>query len=316
MMNTDKVNAIYEKYAGKSDTKDEKVTTEAKVETKADEVKEVSPETGKVEADTTKAEQPTNPDAVKEETNTKPVDVEAKTEKKPTIHSKQEQIDYAFQKKQAKIKKLEQRNRELEEELKKMKGLKLEDFKGEVDKYVDYKVDFTNKQNELNRNKEEASRVQREEAERINQEKIVRCFPDEAEQQKYNQIIAQEGANLVAKLDDADPDQAVLGYLDDSEISPLLVRVLIAEPNYLNEVLSKRSPYGKYQAMAKLEEKIRWAQGEMKKRNSPQEETHPVKPAIPVVGSVTKSEAHKDTKPVFDPNAILHDLKNKNKYHK
>ena len=40
MMNKEKVNAMYEKYAGKSDTKTDKVETEAKVETKPVEVKE------------------------------------------------------------------------------------------------------------------------------------------------------------------------------------------------------------------------------------------------------------------------------------
>ena len=40
----------------------------------------------------------------------------------------------------------------------------------------------------------------------------------------------------------------------------------------------------------------------------PQETEVKAKPSIPVVGSVTKSEDTKDSKPVFDPNQILHKL--------
>jgi len=314
-MNSEQVNELYKKYANveeKSKTETDKVETPAKVETKAEEVKEEPKAAETIDSDNK------NSDAAKEETKATPAEDKPKAEEKKPTYSQQEKIDFAFQKKQAKIKKLEARNKELEEEIKKMKGLTLADFKDKVEDYVNYKVDYNTKQQEYNRNKEESIRFQNEEAERINNEKITRCFPDPLEQAKYNQIVQAEGAKLVAKLDEADPEQAVLGYLDDSDISPVLVRLMIAEPSYLNEVLSKRSAMGKYRAMEKLEEKVRWAQEKMSqpKEEVPVAKEEEKKPAIPVIGSVTKSEAHKDSKPVFDANAVLHKLKTKNKYHK
>lgn len=313
-MNSEQVNELYKKYTkveDKSTTETEKVETPAKVETKTEEVKEEPKAAETIDSDNK------NSDAAKEEVKATPAEDKPKAEEKKPTHTKQEQIDYAFQKKQAKIKKLEARNKELEDFIKK-KGLTLEDFNNKVEDYVNYKVDYNTKQQEYNRNKEEVTRIQNEEAERLNREKIERCFPDPVEQDKYNQIIRTEGPKLVARLDEADGEQAVLGYLDDSDMAPILIRLMIAEPSYLDEVLSKRSAMGKYRAMEKLEEKVRWAQEKMKqpKEEAPVEKEEEKKPAIPVIGSVTKSEAHKDSKPVFDPNQILHKLKNKNKYHK
>ena len=313
-MNSEQVNELYKKYSkveDKSKTETETVETPAKVETKAEEVKEEPKAAETIDSDNK------NSDAAKEEVKATPAEDKPKAEEKKPTYTKQEQIDYAFQKKQAKIKKLEARNKELEDFIKK-KGLTLEDFNNKVEDYVNYKVDYNTKQQEYNRNKEEVTRIQNEEAERLNREKIERCFPDPVEQDKYNQIVRTEGPKLVARLDEADGEQAVLGYLDDSDMAPILIRLMIAEPSYLDEVLSKRSAMGKYRAMEKLEEKVRWAQEKMKqpKEEAPVEKEEEKKPAIPVIGSVTKSEAHKDSKPVFDPNQILHKLKNKNKYHK
>ena len=324
MMNTDKVNAVYEKYAGKSDTNTDKIETEAKVETKAEEVKEETVATGTNQVSDTNTEKDNNektPDTAKVET-TQPVEKETKVDKKPH-YTKQEQIDYAFQKKQAKIKRLEQRNRELEEELKKRDALKLEDFGNDTQKYLDYAVDVKDKQRELARNQEEIKAEQIAEYDELNNKRIAECFPDEKEQKIFRAIIQQNGNAFLQKLDSFDPDGAILSYLDDSDISPLLTRILISSPEYLDEVLSKRSPYGKYNAMDKLAQRVQYAREEMKKRDEaaanntiPQETEVKTKPSIPVVGSVTKSENTKDSKPVFDPNQILHKLKQKNKYHK
>jgi hypothetical protein len=94
---------------------------------------------------------------------------------------------------------------------------------------------------------------------------------------------------------------------------------MIAEPKYLEDVLSKRSPYGKYEAMRELEKKVEYARNELAKgakggKAEPAPQPKP-KPAIPVVGSVTKSESTKETKQVFDPNAFLHKLNSRNTYH-
>lgn len=312
MMNKETVNSLYEKYAGKSDTKPENVETSANVETSKEIVKEEPSTTGIEDSD-----KPTkNPDTIKEDTSTKPVEVEPKIEKKPT-YSKQEKIDYAFQKKQARIKKLMEENRSLKDELTKYKGLTLDSFNGNTQDYLDYQVDMKDKERHSKFIEDQIQQYKAEEYDRRNNEKISNCFPDEMEQEKFNSIIKTEGPRLLKTLDTYDQDGAVLSYLDDSDISPILIRILVSEPSYLKQVLSKHTSIGKFREMEKLEEKVQYARQQLANRNKAvPEKNEDTKPALPVIGSVTKSEAHKDSKPVFDPNKILHDLKMKNKYHK
>ena len=321
-MKTDKVNDLYNKYANKqkeevkSETKPAEVEPKAKDETKQEVVEEAKVETGKTNADNT------NPDTVKEDVETKPVETETKTEDKPEkkTYSKQEQIDYAFQKLKAKNKKLAARIKELEEESKKKpNNLTLEDFKGNVQDYSDYRTDQKIAEYEKKRLMDEYNASQAEEYDAINNKKITECFPDAVEQEKYRQLVKQEGGNLLKKLDANDPEQAILGFLDDSDVAPILVRIFISKPQYLDNILAKRSPYGKYREMEKLAESVQYAREQIANRNKPMNAEQPkeeTKPAIPVIGSVTKSEQHKDSKTVFDANAILHKLKEKNKYHK
>ena len=69
VMKTDKVNDLYEKYAGvKSDTETAKDDTKAKVETKTEEVKDEQNRTEAISSDDSKPS-----DTVKEKTETKPV---------------------------------------------------------------------------------------------------------------------------------------------------------------------------------------------------------------------------------------------------
>lgn len=318
VMKTDKVNDLYEKYAGvKSDTETAKVDTEAKVETKTEEVKDEQNRTEAISSDDSKPS-----DTVKEKTETKPVAEETKTEERPEkkTYTHQEQVDYAFQKLKAKNKKLAERIKQLEEENKKKPNKTLEDFNGNVEQYSDYRTDRKIAEYEKKRLEDEYRASQAEEYDTVNNKKISNCFPDAVEQEKYRELVSREGANLLAKLDKDDPESAILGFLDDSEISPILIRIFMTDPQYLDNVLAKRSPYGKYREMEKLAERVEYAREQLSKKKSEEKvetETKPeVKPQIPVIGSVTKSEQHKDSKQVFDPNEILHKLKSKNKYHK
>lgn len=254
----------------------------------------------------------------KEEVDTKPVETppEDKTneskENKPTPkkeYTKQEKIDYAFQKEKAKRKKLEARIKELEEENKKYKGLKLEDFKNSQEEYINYLVEQKSRENEKKRLENEYAISKNYEAEQINKARIAKCFPDEAEQEKYNNLVKYNGADFVKILDEADPEQVVLGFLDDSDVSPLLIRIMMTNKEYRDEILSKSSPYAKQRAMERLEEKVLWAKKQMENRKNKPVETKPVenKTSIPVVGSVTKSENTNGTV-VKDYNSVLQQL--------
>jgi chemotaxis protein histidine kinase CheA len=310
MMNTEQLNAYLEKrHANSEQPTSEVETTKANVEdTKVQETNTVEASEEKIETgseDENKVENETQPVETKPED--KPAEKKPETQKKQ--YSKQEKIDFAFQKEKAKRKKLEARIRELEEQLKNQPNKTLSDFNNNVEDYFDYKFGKTTAEAEHKRLEDEIVESKRYEAEQINKQRIINCFPDEAEQAKYNQLVAQNGPKFVKMLDDADPEGAILGYLDDSDVAPILIRIMMTNKDYRDGVLSKSSPYGKQRAMEQLEAKVRWAQQQLankaaKKEAAPAE---PAKPTIPVVGTVTKSDSN-DGAVVKDYNQVLQKL--------
>lgn len=261
-----------------------------------------------------------------EVTETKPVDEpKDKTieDKKPSEkndkrqYTKQEKIDYAFQKEKAKQKKLEARIRELEAQLAEKNNLTIEDFDNKVGDYVNYAVDRKDKEREKAQIEEALSESRRAEYDAINQRKIDFCFPDENEKAIYNKLLADHGQEFLKTLDDNDPQEAVLGFLDDSDVAPILVRILMTSKTHRDQVLSKHSPYAKQRAMEALENSVKFAMAKLAKQKNTvpekNEETKPVKPVMPIVGSVTKTEKGSGNE-VKDYNDILHKLNNRNKY--
>jgi len=328
MMNIDQINEYLEK-------KHENENREDIVDTKKPEAEIASAnakETEVQETDTDKVTEDNNTAGSdvekKEEEKTKPVEVqtpENKTEEskeKPKEnpkkeYSKQEKIDFAFQKEKAKRKKLEARIKELEEENKKYKGLKLEDFKNDSEQFTNYLVDQKIREIEKKRLEDEYRTSKMMEAEEVNRQRIAECFPDEVEQSKYNELVTKNGKNFVELLDEKDPDQVVLGFLDDSPISPLLIRIMMTNKEYRDEVLGKSSPYARQSAMERLEQKVLWARQQLankvKKEQQETTEQKPQKPQIPVVGSVTQSDPSNGSV-IKDYNAELERLNKQRKY--
>lgn len=229
--------------------------------------------------------------------------------------SKQDKINYSFAKKNAKLKKLEERIKELEAENAKFKGLKLDNFDNNHQEYIDYLWEQKSREDEQHKLESELYSQRAKEAEEINNKRVEACYPDEKDREIYTKMVAEHGKDLVAKLDEADPEHSILSYLDDSDISPILIRVLMTKPDIRNEILSKSSPYTRIIAMSKLEQVIRNSQAIIAKRNkgsnAATSEDKPAKPSIPVVGSVTKSDNISNSKGVKDYNQILHELNNK-----
>lgn len=316
----------------------DKVVETKETETKAivedNKVDTAEPETATASKDEKKADTDTNKEDVKDVAEPEKSDVkveetngdvekpsgdteqkENKEKKERKVPTKQEQIDFAFKKEKSKRKKLEQRLRELEEENKKYKeNLKLEDFGNKTEDLVDYLVNKKLLESEQRRLSEEYATSRQEEYNAINEQRVNDCFPDEQSKNAYNLMIKSKGAEFVKELDSEDPEQVVLGYLDDCDVSPLMLQVLMTNEQYKNGILSKHSPYMKLRALEDLEKRIRYAQSELAKRKStvPEktEDTKPVeqvKPSIPVVGSVTKSD-QSNGKVVQDYNSILHQL--------
>lgn len=241
-------------------------------------------------------------------------------------HTHQEKVNYAFQKEKAKQKKLLARIRELEAENAELAKKNPNDIKDNSE-LIDYYVNKRTNEVEQQRLREEIQNSHDIEFETINEERIRNCFPDEVEQQKYDTLLKTNGPALLKELDEQDPEHAVLAYLDDSDISPLLIRILMTSDKYRNEVLKYKSPYGKYNALDKLAQKVEMAREQManeRKTPAPAPAQAPVvtnkvetpvapKPAIPVIGSVTKSENDKGVV-VKDYNQILHEMNMKRGY--
>lgn len=318
MMNTDQINSYLEKLHATNDenTVNEETTKANVEESKTQEAQTVdatqeTPKTGSEEEEIKESDvKPT------EETEKKPAEDKKQSGKK---YSKQEQIDYSFQKlktrEEAKRKKLEARIKELEEALNKKDNAP--SFDKNKEEYIKYSVDQYGKEAEKKRLEQEYIDSKRYEAEELNRKRIETCFADEIEREKYNTLIKNNGPDFVKLLDKEDPESVVLGYLDDCDISPILVRILMTNKEYRDQVLSKSSPYGKQRAMENLEAKVRWAQKQLENRKlKEQENEHNVqeKPKIPVVGTVTKSDSN-DGNIVKDYNDVLHKL-NQRKYNK
>lgn len=243
-------------------------------------------------------------------------ETEEPSEAKPTdtapkaAYSKQEQQNHAFTKlkakERAKREKLEARIRELEEQNRRYKDVKLDTFDGDQEKYTDFVVERKLADAERNRLLEEKRQSQLAEYDAINEQRVNSCFKDEKDRAVYNKLLDEHGGEFAQMLDKADPDGVILGYLDDSDISPMLIRILMTNPEYRNRVLSKSNPFTRLMAMQDLEAKVTNAMQAVSRKASA-----PKKPAIPVIGSVTKSEGGNGQLDRNDPNYynnLLRDL--------
>lgn len=93
-------------------------------------------------------------------------------------------------------------------------------------------------------------------ADEIHQSRIEKCFTDQAEIDHYNKLLENGRDKFVEFLSQVDPDNAVLQYLDDTDNSPLLVRLLMTRPDVLKTVVSKRSPIAKAIELKSIETQL------------------------------------------------------------
>lgn len=320
MMNSEQVNAYLEKKHAEEKAEIESKSTESVAAPENKDVENKVQESNTVEGSEDTTENKTGSET--EEVVTKPSDekphVEEKKEKKE--YTQQEKIDFAFQKEKAKRKKLEARIKELEAQIQKGKDAKLEDFDNNQEKFLTHQSEQMFKNWEKKKLEDEYYESKNAEAAETNARRIKACFPEEADQERYNELVKANGVNFVKQLDEEDPEQVILGYLDDSDNAPLLISVMMSNDDCRNEILSKSTPYGRQRAMERLEEKIIWAKEQMAKKKSEVAETEDkvkqtqtqtaTKPAVPVIGSVTKSD-NVEGPIVKDYNSVLHNLNNR-----
>lgn len=139
---------------------------------------------------------------------------------------------------QAEIERLKRENAEL-------KGkLGSDDFKADKDS-VSALVKMQTNENEISRLQTEQVNNQMADDMAENERRVNLCFPEEADRKIYAQLLQNSGSAFVEKLDAADPEGVILGCLDDCEISPIVLRVLMTRPAFLNDILSKKTRHGK-----------------------------------------------------------------------
>lgn len=271
---------------------------------------EVQPEVVETN-DTTPENENVSDDTPAQETVVESEDKEsAKTSEKK--YTKEEQEKYAFtklknkerQKREKLIADYESKIKSLNDELSKFKGLQKENFKSD-DEYMNYLVDQKLKERESNQLQAQKAAAEAEQFEEINQQRIANCFPDEKDREIYNKLIENSAPQFVELLEKADPDNAILSYLDDSDIAPLLIRVMMTKPEIRNEILSKRNAYSKVLAIDNLAKRLTYAKSVVdKRRSNAANNTAPTqtKKPMPVVGKVTKSESSNSQMDKSDPN--------------
>ena len=93
-------------------------------------------------------------------------------------------------------------------------------------------------------------------ADEIHQSRIEKCFTDQAEIDHYNKLLENGRDKFVEFLSQVDPENTVLQYLDDTDNSPLLVRLLMTRPDVLKTVISKRSPMAKAIELKSIENRL------------------------------------------------------------
>lgn len=153
------------------------------------------------------------------------------------------------------IARLEAENAELR---KRLGNVDSEDFKVDNKNLSDI-VQLRTNENEAKRLSEERERVMMEDDVAENERRVAQCFPDEQDREIYNRLVKNSGTDFVEKLDAEDPDGVILGCLDDCDISPIVLRVMMTKPQYLNEILSKKTRHGKEVAFDALVNRCRLA---------------------------------------------------------
>lgn len=214
--------------------------------------------------------------------------------KKERTHK--EERDYAFirekNKRKAQRERYEAEIKSLKEELEKYKGLKLEDFKGDQQKYIDYRFDQQNQEKKIADQQRRLDELEAADMEAENDRRVNLSFADEKERQEYGQLLEKNGREFLSALKQFDPENVVMTYLNDLEQYPRVLKVLMTDKEALRSVFAKRDPTFRKLALDHLATKILAPKTEKKK--------------LPVIGRQTSSSPVAENK--------VHDLAYWNEY--
>lgn len=109
----------------------------------------------------------------------------------------------------------------------------------------------------LNRQRDEAAlELQLAEADQIHEARIAACMKDPQEVEHYHRLLENGREKFVEYLSKVDPENAIINYLDDCDVSPLMVRLLMTKPEVLKQVVTKRNPLSKTIELRSIENKM------------------------------------------------------------
>lgn len=277
-----------------SETPVEQSTPEPKADEPKEEPKEVPQEEPK--------------DQPKEETPEKDEDKSDEKPKPPKRkYTHDERVAHAFsiekQKRKEQHAKDRARIKELEDELAKYKGLRLEDFQNNVENYTDYRLKERDMQNEVKVTKDRIEREEADEMARETERRVNLSFATDEERDDYNELIRTNGPKFYEALQEADPQGVVLDYLNSVEKYPVVLRELMTNMKALGYVFRDKDPVVlRFNLHQFTKDLLNGKNPVPDAESKPEQETTPkpeVKPAIPVIGKqVTTSSTPQE--PVHD----------------
>lgn len=208
-------------------------------------------------------------------------------------YSKDERMAHAFarekQKRKEQKEKYEAKIKDLTEKLEKYKGLKLEDFGGNTDDFVNWKLEEQKMQEEVKLAKQ---RIEDNDAQDLREEterRVNLSFGTAEERQEYEELISNKWPSFKQALDKFDPEHVVINYLSSLEKYPLVLKKLMTDMDALKMVFRDRSPRmieDNLHTLAK--EVLGYAQGSEQKTETKPTENAPKpeekKPSIPIIG--------------------------------
>lgn len=232
--------------------------------------------------------------------------VETKADKKKDTLS---QRDYAFIREKNKRKeqkaKYEARIKELEAKLKEREGLEESHFTkpdGSPDPTAYVRNEFAKRdmQDELKHIREQD--LNEQEQFDIEQDRIIteHCFQGE-ELTQYRDLIANNGRAFMEAIQENDPNNVVLNYLDTLQEYPIVLRQLMTDMPTLRRLFRSRDPEAlKYNVRVIADEilekhhapKVETPKVEAKAETPAVETVPAAKPAIPVIGKQISSQGN------------------------
>lgn len=296
-------------YLSKEDTPANEPQTTETVSSTEPEVKDSKSEVKDVASPEDNADK-TNDGEPKSEVNTKAdnpgiakddkVDDAAHAAKKD---ERQSQRDYAFIREKNKRKqqkeRYEARIKELEAELKKRDNLEAKHFQKEdgtpdPEAYIHNEFAKRDMKDELNRIRQQDMYEQQQLEEE--QDRIIteRCFEGK-DLEDYRNLINTKGKAFAAALQDNDPNNVVLGYLDTLQEYPVVVRELMTNLGTLRRLFRSRDPEAlKYNVRVIADEILDKYHSDTAVK--PQEVPQPTaKTSIPVIGKQISSQSNSNS---------------------